>query len=134
MWGHSFCAITLNPPTFNGDSRRRFRPSRLDAALLVQGQLLPEKQVLEGHERRRRDITPGCVRADLINLLCQSDTCRASSRWTGCSICGAQGPRTRSRPSDGARHEPINMIKLEEELQKAGMALGIYRRTPEEVG
>ena len=44
---------------------------------------------MEGHERRRRDMVPVCVRADLINLLCQTDTCRAPSRRTGCSICGA---------------------------------------------
>jgi hypothetical protein len=50
------------------------------------------RQIVEGNERRRRDMAPVCSRADLVTLLCQRDTCRAPSRATGCSICGAQQP------------------------------------------
>ena len=35
-------------------------------------------------------IVPVCLDADLINVLCQTDACRAPCRRTGCSICGAQ--------------------------------------------
>ena len=41
------------------DSRRRIRPSRLDAALLVERQLLPEKQVFRRQLRSRRQRKAG---------------------------------------------------------------------------
>ena len=98
-------------------SRGRIRPSRFDAALLVECQLLAQEQVLRRQLRARRhrkagqraDIdpigggwwramngdgatwVPVCGRADFSTVLCQKDTCRASSRRTGCSICGSQG-------------------------------------------
>jgi len=41
------------------DSRRRIRPTRLDAALLVERQLLPEKQVLRRQQGSRHQRQAG---------------------------------------------------------------------------
>jgi hypothetical protein len=61
---------------------------------IYQGQPTSNRRrwIVEGHERRRRDMASVCLRARpaLVTLLSQTEHPPGPKRWNGCSICGPQ--------------------------------------------